>query len=364
MKNSKLFFAFLVMIFGTVQAFSQYKFEGRVVDVTDGKTVVIDVGQSKRMVAELQDIEVPEPEQELYQTVVDHLRKLLLGKQVRFYPGGWTLPKIKGQLVADGVDVSQQMLRDGAAWYAPGGSLDNAYVYRNSEAQAKAENRGVWSVKTLKPAWEFRQEKAEKAALLKKQQEEDARKAQLEEEKAVKAKYALSERNGKVSAAPISQKMGIEDWDFDPTPKSNLDLIYRYNAPTNQTGVSTPPMMTEVYDGKNKHQVLFLAGYRSEGETVQKGGRFRIVVGDVSSQKNFLRSNGVTIFIGKNKKLNIGKAEVFVNDKVEMLAYNVSRSALEQIAASSEPVLQIGQHRKILDKSVLNVVRKILDATE
>lgn len=362
MKSVKLFLAFCVTILCVASAFSQYKFEGVVVEVADGKTVVIDLGQSKRLIAELQGIEVPEPEQELHVTVVEHLQKLLLGKQVQFYPGGWTLPKIKGQLVSSGVDVSQQMLRDGAAWYAPGGRLDYEHIYKTSEAQAKMEKRGVWAVKNLKPAWEFRLEK--EAVRIKKQKEEEERLAQ-EEEKNTKARYAAAKNKSGVSAEQASQKLGIELWDFNLPIGNGLDLIYKYNEAANRSLVSTPLMMSVLQDGKVAHQVIFAAGYGFDGQEIKKGGGvFRIAVGDVSTEKDFLRRNGVSVYTAKNQKLNFGKAEIRVTKDAEVAVYTASRRSLEQLAAADEPVLHIGKHRKVLDKTVLNVLRKILDATE
>lgn len=362
MKNTKLFLAFLVTIFCASQAFSQYKFEGVVVEVSDGKTVVIDAGQSKRMVAELQGIEVPEQEQELHQTVVDHLRKLLMGKQVKFYPAGWTLPKIKGQLVADGVDVSQQMLRDGAAWYAPGGSLDYAYLYKTSEAQAKAENRGVWSVKGLKPAWEFRQEKAE---MLKKQQEEAAKKALEEEEKVRASKYAVSDSGKKVSVVPVTAKTSVEKWEANPFAGKGQNLVYKYDAANNSGYVSTPMMKFDVFDGKKSHPVMIALGYDFAGQTMEKGGKiFGLAIGDLSGEKNFLRENNVVVTIGKNTKLDFGKAEIKSSKEAEMVLYKVSRQNLEKLAAADNAVLNVGKYKRVLDKSVMNLARKILAATE
>jgi endonuclease YncB( thermonuclease family) len=50
------------------------------------------------------------------------------------------------------------MLRDGAAWYdvPEKGNQETAerQIYLNIEAVAKAEKRGVWGIKDLKPVWE------------------------------------------------------------------------------------------------------------------------------------------------------------------------------------------------------------------
>ena len=164
MKYLKLFPATLFILLLTQAAFPQSKFSGKVVDVLDGKTVVIQTVGGK-MTAALQYIEVPEPEQPLYRTVAEHLRKLVINKRVEFRAQRVSTEVIVGQLVMDGTDVSQQMLRDGAAWHMGRDKTGQGVVewtaYAENQSQARAEKLGVWSVPGLKPAWEFRAEKEE-----------------------------------------------------------------------------------------------------------------------------------------------------------------------------------------------------------
>ncbi|MGH9820743.1 MAG: thermonuclease family protein [Pyrinomonadaceae bacterium] len=113
----------------------------------------------------LQLIEVPEPGQQLNKEIADHLGRLLLGKTVEFKVSSMTDNKTVGMVFLNQIDVSQQMLRDGAAWLLPpevtGYDMPGRELYAASEAQAKTEKLGVWSIKDLKPAWEYRAEKAE-----------------------------------------------------------------------------------------------------------------------------------------------------------------------------------------------------------
>src|SRR5690606_17613651 len=109
-------FIVIVLILTAISAYPQRKFGGRVVEVIDGKTCVIELAAG-RVTAVLQYIEVPEQEQPLYQEVKDHLQKLVLEKQVEFLPRIVMKDRTVGQLLVKGVDISQQMLRDGAAWY-------------------------------------------------------------------------------------------------------------------------------------------------------------------------------------------------------------------------------------------------------
>src|SRR5829696_889699 len=111
----KLFWLLLLTHVCTFAALSQTTLAGRVAEVTDGRTLVVETNTG-RIVAQLQYIEVPEAEQPLHKVVTDHLSKIALGKNVEFkllrLVGGKTI----GLLTMDGVDLSAQMIRDGGAW--------------------------------------------------------------------------------------------------------------------------------------------------------------------------------------------------------------------------------------------------------
>ena len=98
--------------------FSQRIYNGKVVDVIDAKTVVIET-ETGKLTAEMQYIEVPDPEHPFYKTVNDHLKELVLGKKVEFRLQGFSSVKFTGRLYLGDLDIAQQMLRDGAAWRPP-----------------------------------------------------------------------------------------------------------------------------------------------------------------------------------------------------------------------------------------------------
>ena len=91
---------------------------GEVVEIVDGKTVVIAIPNG-RVKVELQFVEVPEPGQPMHDTVRAHLQKLLMGKVVEYKPFRLFADRTVGRVTLNNVDVSQQMLRDGAAWLIP-----------------------------------------------------------------------------------------------------------------------------------------------------------------------------------------------------------------------------------------------------
>ena len=134
---------------------------GKVVEVMDGKTLVLETSAG-RINAQLQYVEVPAEGQPLFGLTKDHLSKLTVGKTVELKPIRMFEGKTIGPLTLDGVDLSLQMIRDGAAWHEPkeasGQPQDEAADYAANQALARNEKRGVWSGAILKTPWEIRAE--------------------------------------------------------------------------------------------------------------------------------------------------------------------------------------------------------------
>ena len=118
MKHLRYIFLAIIALIFVPTAFSQQTFVGKVVEVVDGKTAVIELDTKKKVTAELEYIEIPEPEQQMRDTVKSHLQNLLLGKTVEFVARALMPTRLVGKIYLGNVDISQQLLRDGAAWYA------------------------------------------------------------------------------------------------------------------------------------------------------------------------------------------------------------------------------------------------------
>lgn len=174
MKRPTIFICIAFILSITHVASAQVELRGTVTEIVDGKTVVLQLANGPMKVS-LQFIDVPELDQPLYQIVVEHLGILVRGKSADFRLAGMAANAARGQLIVDGIDISQQMLRDGAAWLMPkeisGQSASDFAAYKLTEDQARSERIGVWSISGLKPAWEFRAEQQEKI----RQQQEAAR---------------------------------------------------------------------------------------------------------------------------------------------------------------------------------------------
>ena len=188
-----LFILFILLLADS--NFSQRRLGGRVTEIIDGKTVTVETVGGK-LTAVLLYIEIPAPDQPLFETVREHLGKLVLGKHVNFQVHGIMSAKTLGQLYLNGVDIGEQLVCDGAAWHLPadqsGQDIHGSTLYEGHQMQAKREKRGVWSIENLKPAWQFRAEK-----------EEDQRRQKiLPEQSAAKTAVRFpSIRTGQVAAA-------------------------------------------------------------------------------------------------------------------------------------------------------------------
>jgi len=133
---------------------------GKVVEVLDGRTLVMETSAG-RVTVKLQYIEVPEEGQPLYAIAKDHLSQLSLGRSVEHKTRRLLQGRSIGRTVTfEGVDLSLQMIRDGAAWHEPKATSDQAADesadYSANQELAKNEKRGVWSVPGLKTPWEVR----------------------------------------------------------------------------------------------------------------------------------------------------------------------------------------------------------------
>jgi endonuclease YncB( thermonuclease family) len=162
----KLTFLFAAIHLLAICAFAQNGLAGHVVEVMDGRTLVIETSAG-RMTAQLQYVETPESDQPFHKIAKDHLAKLTVGRSVEFRTERIVSGKAIGRMTLDGVDLSVQMIRDGAAWHEPaatsGQNPIEAADYAENQRLAKSEKRGVWALGNLKTPWEIRAERKNSA---------------------------------------------------------------------------------------------------------------------------------------------------------------------------------------------------------
>lgn len=363
-------FVVVVLVLTAISAYPQRKFGGRVVEVIDGKTCVVEVPGGK-LTFVLQYIEIPDPEQPLHQTVKGHLQSLVLDKRVEFLPSGVMKDKTIGRLFVKGVDVSQQMLRDGAAWYSvaekSGQDEDESLLYQDNETQAKNEKRGVWGVENLKPVWEFR---AEKAVLQRKQEEEAAKSSAFVSE--MQNQQRQQQKPTVQPTRQLDRESGLwADNDEVKLPKGimNVGGLLVAHDPSGLIGfVGTPPLKFEVLGNDNAPEMVIgiIYMYADDGPRGMK--RFYIItVESESDDYNFLTNNNLVVTADK-QKINFGKAKrgslKYDYGVKEVLTYEIKRQTIEKIANSRDIQIRVGKYDGKSPAGIQDLLKNMLKATE
>jgi endonuclease YncB( thermonuclease family) len=357
-------FIVIVLILAAISAYPQRKFGGRVVEVIDGKTCVIQL-PAGQLTAVLQYIEIPDPEQPLYKTVKDHLQSLVLDKAVEFLPRGVMRDKTVGQLLVKGVDVSQQMLRDGAAWYSipekDGQDKTESLIYQDNETQARTEKRGIWGVPNLKPVWEFR---AEQAALRRRLEQEAFEKMRLAGDVRSQRKTQVQRRQTVPQVEMWADVGGANQFD---QPLGLGGLRAGYDPGLRIGHISTPSIYLDFPNAG------FLKKVDSRLFYLYKGDKTNIedsiyIIGFITTSKEyrFLKSNSLTI-TADSQKFTLGKWRRFSrqgNSSVsELLLYKIPRAHLIKIVKAERISVQIGTYKGAISSESLMFINNLLSAS-
>ena len=131
---------------------------GKVIEINDGDEITI-FNLNRPVRIRLLGIDAPEKNQPFGDVARQHLSDLVFGKVVSVeYSGMDRHTTFIGRVLCNGVDISAQMIRDGAAWYAPQGSRlseTDQEIYSQSERAARTERRGLWQMDGPVAPWEF-----------------------------------------------------------------------------------------------------------------------------------------------------------------------------------------------------------------
>lgn len=317
----------LAILLCAFSASGQVTMSGKVVDVIDGDTVVIEIPSGK-FEATLQFIETPTREQAMFETVKQHLRQLVFGKSVVFRARTISYEASTGQLTLNDIDMSEQMLRDGAAWHIPmrftAQQSDEHARYASQEAAARKEDRGIWSAKTLKPSWET-------------VSSESTRRGDS------KQPFATQQR---------SQKRIPGKWG-DVNPKlANVGPIYNgYNAESKigflSTGIATVELNSAGFDDRYKNLKLFAdITYWYKEESSGRKGTFVLTLVSENDAAIFSRDQQMQLVID-NGKVIVGRGKREVSHSggrvFEKLTFNISRANMEHLA-KDVTVMKIADH--------------------
>lgn len=364
-------FVIIALLLLAVSAYPQHRLGGKVVEVVDGKTIVIELFSGGKITAELQHIEVPEPEQQLHQTAIEHLQKLVFAKTVEFRPLRMIKARTVGQILLNGTDVSQQMIRDGAAWYAAektGQEQAEIELYQINETQAKTEKRGVWSIEGLKPAWQVRAE----AEANRKLQEKLALEAVNTKSAFVREMQRKQKQTVRTELSSESQMLSATSASVGKLP-ANIKfvggLLVGYEPSTKLGLVLTPLYQTQIANKNDVQQIAFQIFYLYYDGDEKRGRRSMFVVGidSISKDYKFLKNNNLVV-TADNQKIIIGKAKRVTRQSeqgnLESLAYEVKKPVLAKIAKAQNVSIKVGNFSKELNSEILAALSNLLKVAE
>lgn len=355
MKNFRpiLFPAIIFML--AVTCFSQRMLSGRVVDIIDGKTFVLEADSGK-LTGTIQYIEVPEPEQPLNSIVRDHLQKLVLGKTVVFLPTGIAQNAAVGKAYLDGVDLGQQLVRDGAAWHLPidrsGQEAAESEVYDTNQAMAKAEKRGIWSIANLTPAWEFRAQKDRSFGT-----SDVVSNSNADTKESKNYRYTKSDPDMwiDVGGESLVQRNSVGT------------MFYGYDPEKKIRNISTPSLAQTMSSGEKRLEVELRVVY-FQGEMRSRVPNTAFVLGVLATSKehNFAKDNKLK-FVADGEEIVFENGQRFWRERPasvqELIQYRVNRGALKTIAKARNVVIQVGGYHGIVSPDVRDTLVKLLETS-
>jgi endonuclease YncB( thermonuclease family) len=316
----------------TLGVTAQYRTGGDVVDVIDGKTVVLSV-PTGLVTVELQYIDVPEVGQSMHDAMTQHVRTLLVGKAVELHTRGMSQGKISGKLVLNGIDVSQQLLRNGAAWHLAmdrsGQNKAEFAAYAESETLARLEKRGVWSVAGLEPAWQFREKK-----------------------RAAEMPPPPPPRRAVVEAEPNATGAKRKSYwsDVNPRLKNVGGLSHGFNAATKTgyLGMTVFGVTEEKTAAPGQKTAIDITYFYTENGEKGRSGYFQVRVLSLSKENwRFLKSNTLSFEID-GKPYVVGKAKREAvetkDDLTETLIWRVDVGTVEKFAHGGEVKVKIADY--------------------
>jgi len=148
--------ALLVTITGLIRGNTLH---GRVTEVVDGRTISL-VSLQHDVRIKLIGVAPPDEAQRFQAEARKHLSDLILDKFVVVRYSGLGRDYIAGRVLLNEVDIGEQMIRDGVAWYdrSDGNALseEDQQLYSACEKAARDEHRGLWQDPAPLSPWEFR----------------------------------------------------------------------------------------------------------------------------------------------------------------------------------------------------------------
>lgn len=156
MKTLLLFLALSIPLFAHAEIIN-----GRIIAISDGDTVTLLDSSNTQHKIRLGGIDAPEKKQAFGQRSKENLSRLVFDKTVdadcskkdRYQ-------RLICKIIAEGVDVNLQQIRDGMAWWYAQYQKEQTAIDRQEYAQAEEAARvarmGLWVDTEPQAPWEFR----------------------------------------------------------------------------------------------------------------------------------------------------------------------------------------------------------------
>lgn len=136
------------------------KFHGRVTETYGGNGIAVMTDDRARRAVCISYLETPESGQPYSEVAAQHLKDLLLGKDITVLFRGFSEEDTEcviGDVYLGGVNITLQMVRDGVAWSNKSYAYpEGYYVYEQAEQAARSERRGLWQDPSPTPPWTYR----------------------------------------------------------------------------------------------------------------------------------------------------------------------------------------------------------------
>jgi len=147
----------VLVVYALVHTATAAEITGRVVGITDGDTLtVLDQSQHQTRIR-LAEIDTPEAHQPYGSRAKQALSELAFGKDVRVVVAAIDrYGRTVGRIYAGSIDISAEMVRQGAAWVYRKYNHDPSLLRLEQEAQQA--RRGLWALPEAErtPPWEWR----------------------------------------------------------------------------------------------------------------------------------------------------------------------------------------------------------------
>jgi endonuclease YncB( thermonuclease family) len=148
-----VYFLFL-LLFLWGRAYAQV-YEGKVVSVLDGDTLIVLTPEKRQIKVRLVEIDAPEKSQAYGQRSKQSLSELVFGKQIRVKQQDRDrYGRVVGRVYVGGLDINAEQVKRGMAWVYRKYARDQALF--SLEQEAKNVKRGLWSDPHTIPPWEYR----------------------------------------------------------------------------------------------------------------------------------------------------------------------------------------------------------------